>query len=468
MDVLIKNGIVVTAEGHYPADVAIEGEKIAAIVSPGVITEADKIIDAAGKYVVPGAIDTHTHIEEPFQGLTPDEDWTAGTRNAAMGGVTTVLNFSIQDPGAPLLDVIRRHKKRAGELSCIDFNHHGVFSDYSDIKKVVAEIPELFEEGVVSLKAFMIYTADGIYADDWSLYNLMRAMKEYGGFIGLHAENQSIGENMQFEFIDQGKIESKYWPMTKPNFVEAEAVSRACILAEETGCNMYIVHTSTKEAVEIIDRYREKGLPIHSETCAHYLAFDESLYEKEGVGVWEIISPPLRKEADQEALWEGIVNGPVCIMGSDHNAYGKVPKDAGYKEKGFKGVSNGGPGVMEGMGYLFAEGVNKGRLTLERFVEVTSTNAAKMFGLYPQKGTISAGSDADIVLIDPEAEMTFGEALYQDMDWTPYEGMTIKGCPVMTMLRGSVIMENGEFKGGKGQGRFIPAKMNPELVKTIR
>lgn len=468
MKTIIKNGTVVNSEGRMVVDILVKDGKIACLSEPGTLTEAENVIDATGKYILPGAIDTHAHIEEPFQGLTPEENWTQGTRNAAMGGVTTVLNFIMQQPDKSLTQYIREEKKRVGELACLDFNFHGVFTDYKDLDVVTADVEELFTEGVTSVKAFMIYTNDGIYADDYSLFRLMKKMSTLGGIVGVHAENMALGETIEKEFIKAGKIDSKYWPQVKPNIVEAEAVSRACMLAEEAGCRLYIVHTSAKESVDIIKGYRQKGLPIYSETCTHYLVLDESIYSKPGVGVWEIISPPLRKKADQERLWKGIKSGEVVVMGSDHNAYGKGPKDEGYKKEGFKGVSNGGPGILENAPVLFSEGVGKGRISLERFAEVTSTNPAKMFGLYPRKGTIAPGSDADLVIWDPKKKQTLGYELYQAMDWTAYEGMEVTGFPVLTMLRGQVVIKDGEFVGKKGMGQFVPGELDQDILGSIR
>ncbi|MDR2079537.1 MAG: dihydropyrimidinase [Treponema sp.] len=467
VDLLIKNGRIVSSQGIFNGDIAIEGETITGIYRDAGSQKVRKVIDAGGKYLLPGVIDTHTHIEEPFQGLTPLETWASGSRNAAMGGVTTTLNFSIQDPGKKLMDKIREHKQRAGALSCIDFNFHGVFTNYNDLENVSKEIEELVAFGVPSIKAFTIYTGDGLYADDWALYNIMLEMKKYGGFVGIHAENMSIGENLQKRLKAEGKLNTKYWPMTKPNFVEAEAVQRVCLLAEETGVNLYVVHTSTKEGVDILSAYKRKGLPIYCETCPHYLFFTDEIYSKPGIGVWQIISPPLRKAADNERLLRGIAQGEVHIIGSDHNAYHKEPKEKGYAEKGMLGVSNGGPGILEGPSALYSGAVCTGRITLERLVQITSENPAKMFGLYPRKGVLAPGSDADIVIFDPRQKKTLGADLYQDMDWTVYEGMELTGFPSHTIVRGNIIVEDGVFKGKEGTGRFIPGKMDQGLVKTI-
>ena len=466
-DLIIRNGLIVGSHGCYAGDIAVSGEQIAGIFKAGFIGKAHREIDATGSLVLPGVIDTHTHIEEPFQGLTPLEDWTAGSRNAAIGGVTTTLNFSIQDPGKNLMDKIREHFERAGSLSCIDFNFHGVFTDYKDLGSVRKEIAEMMRFGVPSLKVFTIYSADGLYADDWSMYSVMLEMKKHGGFVGVHAENMSIGEQMQQSLTSSGKVHSRYWPMAKPNFVEAEAISRVAMLAQETGVNAYVVHTSTREGVEILSSYRRKGLPIFCETCPHFLFFTDDIYEKPGIGVWQIISPPLRKEADKERLWQGINRNEVSIIGSDHNAYQKGPKEKGYAEKGFMGVSNGGPGILEGLSAMYTGGVRTGRITLERLTQITSENPAKMFGLYPRKGVLAPGSDADIVIFDPEKKQILGRHLYESMDWTVYEGMEVCGFPTHTIVRGKILVDDGDFSGNAGDGKFIPGKMDQNLVRTI-
>jgi dihydropyrimidinase len=295
----------------------------------------------------------------------------------------------------------------------------------------------------------------------------MLEVKKYGGFVGVHAENMSIGERLQQSLVAQGKLHSRYWPMTKPNFVEAEAISRVALLAQETGVNAYVVHTSTKEGVDILAAYRHKGLPIFCETCPHYLFFTDEIYEQPDIGVWQIISPPLRKAADKERLWQGISRCEVSIIGSDHNAYQKGPKEDGYAEKGFIGVSNGGPGILEGLSALYTGGVRTGRITLERLAQVTSENPAKMFGLYPRKGVLAPGSDADIVIFDPEKKQVLGQHLYDSMDWTVYEGMRVHGFPTHTIVRGQIIVEDGNFIGGDVRGKFIIGKMDQKIVQTI-
>jgi dihydropyrimidinase len=469
LDLLITNGLVVNSAGSFHGDVAVKDGIIVSVGAPssGNSMNAEKVIDASGKYILPGAIDTHTHIEEPFQGLTPLEDWTSGTRNAAMGGVTTVLNFSIQDMGHKLTAKLDEHKKRAAALSCVDFSFHGVFSDYSDLHSVKREIAEIIDGGIPSLKIFTIYSSEGLYADDWAVYEIMQAVKQCGGVLGAHAENMSIGENMQKRLIAEKKTESKYWPQAKPNIVEAEAVSRLCMFAEDTGVNLYIAHTSTKEAVDILSGYYKRGLPIFCETCPHYLFFTDEIYEKPGIGIWEIISPPLRKRADSERLWSGLARKEVHFIGSDHNAYQKAPKEEAYAKEGFSGVSNGGPGILEGLSALYSGGVAAGRISIERLVEITSENPAKLFGLFPKKGALSPGSDADIVVFDPNKKQTLGAALYKDMDWTVYEGMEVLGFPAYTILRGAVIAENGKFAGKAGMGQFVPGKADDRLIKSI-
>lgn len=468
IDLLIKNGLVVNSEGRVQADVAISKDKILGLARPGVFTRPRKEINAEGMLVLPGCVDSHSHISEPFQGCYPRETWELGTKAAAIGGTTTVIGFATQTKGKPLIEKIRTVKSSAGEQSVIDFHLHAYFSDFSDMGAVLKEIPGVFETGITSFKAFTIYTDAGLTLDDWSLYQMITEIKKHGGFLGVHAENAPIGENLQLLFTEEGKIHSKYWPMVKPHFVEVEAIKRVCGIAEFANGNLYIVHTSTKEGAEIIGEYRKKGLPIYSETCPHYLNITDDIYAKEGIGTFAIISPPFRKQTDVDALWRGLANGSISIIGTDHCAFETGPKKAGYKEKGFIGVPNGGPGVLETLSLMYSEGVLKKRITLERMVEVTSTNASKMFGLYPQKGTIAPGSDADIVIFDPNKKQKLGKDLYEGVDWSWYEGREVTGFPTFTILRGDIIVQDNEFVGQVGGGKFVFGKVNEDIIRSIR
>jgi dihydropyrimidinase len=467
MDVVIEKGRIVTAAGVYEGDLAISGERIAAVGRAGTFPEAKARINAEGLYVLPGAIDTHSHIEEPFQGCVPEEDWSQATRAAARGGTTSVFNFVIQENGQPLSELVRRHQARAGKMSLIDFNFHGVFTDFRDLQALRSEIPRLFELGVTSVKQFMIYTREGLATDDWVLYNILREVSSRGGIVGVHAENCAIGEGLTARLAAEGRTQATDWPSAKPPFVEAEAVQRAAMIAEFARANLYVVHTSTREAVQLARVSRARGLPLFLETCPHYLTFTEERLAAAD-GKYQIISPPFRRREDVDALWEGLADGTISIIGSDHNAYGRKDKDPGYERAGFLGVANGQPGILEILAVLHNEGVRKGRISLERMVEVSSTNAAKMFGLYPQKGTIAPGSDADLVLFDPRREVVLGSHLYEAADTSFYEGMRVTGFPAATLVRGRLVVRDGEVLADPGSGRFVGAASKPGMYAGIR
>jgi len=467
IDLLIKNGKVVTPNQVYIADVAIKDGKIICVGDSSVFTEAEKIIDAGGKYLLPGGIDSHTHFETPFQGAVPEETWETGTKAAAIGGTTTIINFSIQKQGKPLLDSVKSDVDRASKMIAVDFALHGCFTDFSDVDAIINEIPELYAYGCPSIKEFLIYRKQGWMIDDWTLFNVLKKNKEYKGFVGIHAESAYIGEGLRDQLTKEGKTEPKYHPISKPNFVEAEAIQRSCAIAEFTGSPMYIVHMSTHEGVDIVGKHRAAGLPIYSETCTHYLTLTDEVHGSPDLGVYSQLSPPLRKQEDIDALWQGIVNGAVSIIGSDHAPFNKASKETGYNIDGFITVPNGAPGVLERMPILFSEGVSKNRISVSRFSEITSTNAAKMFGLYPQKGIIAPGSDADIVIFDPNRKEKLGEHLYEAMDWSLFEGREVVGSPVMTILRGKVIAEDMKYTGAGGDGEFIKGKIDDDVMKSI-
>lgn len=467
MDVLIKNGIVVTPDNHISAEIAIKDGKIQDIARPGTYQQAARVIDARGCYVVPGAIDTHTHIEEGYKDIKPKETWTQATRNAAIGGVTSVLNFIVQAEGKSMAASISDEIERINTLTCLDYGIHPIFNKYRDIDDVVAELPVLKEMGIPSVKAFTVYSEEEGYANDYAIYRVMRKLKELHGILGVHAENKSLTEHFLKEYVKAGKLDARYYAESKPSIIEAEAVRRVCMMAEETGCSTYIVHMSTKEAVDIVEEYRSKGLPIYGETCSQYMNFNDQIY-LEPNGYREFISPPLRKPADQERLWQGVADGAISVFGSDHCPYGKDAKDEMYRRCGFEEVAYGGVGLLENAAVLFAEGVVKGRISPERYVELTSTNPAKMFGLYPKKGALAPGSDADIVIFDPEKEVVLGTELYDNVDWTAYEGKKIVGFPVMTMQRGNVLVQDGNFYGKAGDGRFLFGKLDEQTLTSIR
>jgi dihydropyrimidinase len=460
VDVVIENGTVVTSFGALRTDIAISGEKVLALGDKSAFPKAERVIDAGGKIVIPGAIDTHSHIEctilwhDLFK-EEPQENWDAATVAAAIGGTTTTIDFATQAIGSSLLDAVKTQFARAKELSAIDYTTKPIIKDLKDLDKLLDSIKEVIDYGIPSFKGATIYRNTGWYEDDWQLYSILRRIKELGGMMTIHAENCLIGEEQAAELVRQGKTEPKYHALAKPNFVENLAIQTCMTLAETLGTRTYIVHTSSKEGPDIIDSYRRKGLPVFCETCPHYLVLtDDVLEPKFPRGILHVCSPPFRKKEDVEALWQAIKEGKVQTIGTDHVAYQKRHKEEHCDT--FTDIPNGLPGIELLVPVIFSEGVIKRGLSLERFVEVVSTNAAKIFGFYPKKGVIAPGSDADIVIIDPDRKHSLNAAdLHMKTDFSIFEGMEVTGWPVMTMLRGKVIVENEKFVGQPGDGEFV-------------
>ena len=467
IDLVIENGTVVSSSGVLKTDIAIDGEKILALGSRSAFPKAERVIDAKGKIVIPGGIDTHSHFEIFFMGERPQENWDTGTIASAIGGTTTTIDFAPQDKGESLLDAAKRQLARAKELSVIDYTTKPILNELTDLDKVLNGMKEVIDYGIPTFKGFSIYRKQGWYADDWQLYKFIKQASQAGGMMTLHAENCLIGEESQVELVKQGKTDPKYHGIAKPNFVENLTIQACMTIAEALRARTYIVHTTTKEGPGIIAEYRNKGLPVFCETCPHYLWLTEDLFEpKLPRGIMYMCSPPLRKKEDVEALWEGIRDGIVHTVGSDHVAYTKKQKEEHCDT--FADIPNGFPGCEVRVPVVFQEGVLKRGLSLQRFVEVVSTNAAKLFGFYPKKGVIAPGSDADIVIIDPDKKHSLNAAdLHMGTDLSVFEGMEVTGWPVVTILRGKVIVENEKFVGKPGQGEFVKGKLDDSIMATV-
>jgi dihydropyrimidinase len=465
IDMIIRNGTVVTGGDVAQTDIAVNNGKILA-VGDCALFQADRVVDAKGRIVIPGGIDTHSHYELPFMGETPPETWEQGTAAAAIGGTTTTIDFAIESVhGTTALEAVKNQLGRAEKLSTIDYATHGVFTDFRDLKKVASDFKGIVEMGVPSFKEFMIYKKQGWYINDWNLLKVLENSQKLGALVGVHAENAEIGESRAAELVSEGKVGYRYHGVAKPNFVEAEAIQRAISIAEFARSRVYIVHTSTREGVELVNDARRRGRPVWSETCQHYLTITRDIYETD-LALYSMCSPPLRTKEDIDALWRGLADGSVSIVGSDHVAYTKQQKEK-HAER-FVDVPNGCPGAECRVPIVYSEGVEKGRLSLPRFVEVVSTNAAKMFGIYPQKGAISPGSDADIVIIDPTKEKTLDhENLHMGTDWSLFRGMKVKGWPAMTILRGKVIVEDEAFLGKAGDGHFVKGNIQDSIINSV-
>lgn len=444
LDLLLKNGKIVTESAVYEANIGVEGAKIATI-SKSISDSADQIIDAKGKLVLPGLIDAHTHMEMPFMGMTTADDFESGTIGAACGGVTTIIDLAIRTKGERLRQTYEKWRKKADPKVVIDYSFH-----VAPIEPDEAGLNELISLGVPSFKLFTAYKKD-LYTDDGGIFQIMTEMAKYGGIVNVHCENGDLIEAKTRQLHAEGKTDAIYHARSRPPLVEAEAIQRVLRLAEAAGSRVHIVHVSTKSGLDAIIEGRSRGLPVSAETCPHYLTFTEAEYLKPNAERL-IMSPPLRTREEMAALWFGLASGRINTVASDHTVFTSTQK----KKNDFSQVPNGVPGTETILALLYSEGVRKERISLNDLVRVTSHNPARIFGLYPEKGLIAVGSDADIVLFDPEKKVRLTvDNLHTKLDYSVYEDITVIGYPTVTISKGKVVQENGQFTGKKGAGRFI-------------
>lgn len=453
MELVIKNGIVITATEIYVADIGVAGGKIVAIAESLEDPEA-RMIDAAGKYVMPGMIDGHVHLALPFGGTVSADDFSDGTRAAAFGGITTIVDFAIQMKGESLADAIAKRRAEADGKVCIDYSLHVGITDARP--EVVEEIPAVIESGYPTFKLFMTY--DDFVVDDGTLLAVIEKAAESGGMVGVHAENHKIIAHLTAKLLDEGKTAPQYHAASRPDWCEAEATGRAVRWAEVAGGRLYIFHLTCGKALNEVTAARDRGVAVYAETCPQYLLLTADRYlEPDFGGAKYVMSPPLRTAADNVALWEGLRRGDLQVIGSDHCPFTMEQKKLGLED--FTKIPNGAPGIETTLPLLYSEGVRKGRLTLNRMVEVISTNPARLFGL-PGKGSLAVGYDADIVIFDPEKEVILSHKnLHMQTDYNPYEGLKVKGYPITTISRGRVVVENGVFTGDFAHGRFVARKL---------
>ncbi len=454
MRTLIKNGTIVTAVDQYTGDVLVEDEKIAVIGMALDIPAAnlDKVIDAAGKYVLPGGIDVHTHMDMPFGGATSADDFETGTRAAAFGGTTTIVDFAIQYRGQTLHHAWEEWAKKAEGKAVVDYAFHMIITDLND--QVELEMDALVKQGITSFKMFMAYP--GVFmSDDGSIFKALLRTGKNGGTICMHAENGGVIDVLVQRALAEGKTAPKYHALTRPARAEAEATHRAIALAEMADVPIYIVHLSAAEALEMVTEARDRGLPAFAETCPQYLFLSYDDYEEPDFGGSKyVMSPPLRDRAKQDQLWRGLAFNDLQCISTDHCPFCMKEKRLG--ENDFSKIPNGAPGVETRMSLVYDGGVRPGRISLNRFVELTSTSPAKIFGLFPRKGTIAPGSDADIVVFDPNRTITLAaKTLHMNCDYNPYEGRQVTGATDTVLSRGRLVIENGAFVGHKGAGSFL-------------
>jgi len=450
---LIRNGTVVTATDQYPGDVLVRDEKVVAIAD-SLDERADRVIDAAGCYLFPGGIDAHTHMELPFMGTFASDTFHSGTLAGLHGGTTTIVDFAIQTQGDSLESAIQEWHRKADGHAVGDYAFHCAVTDFNDNTR--AEIPRVINEhGINSFKTFMAYKG-ALMVDDRQMFELMKELVKHGGIITTHAENGDMVDHLVQKFLAEGKTEPRYHVLSRPPICEAEASGRAIDLAWQAGCPLYIVHMTCEESLARVRQATLRNQKVHTETCVQYLLLDESLYFQDGFeGAKVVMSPPLRKKKDQEALWAGINQNLVHHVATDHCPFCTDQKEMGIDN--FSKIPNGAPGIENRFELMYSEGVDQERISLNKFVEVTSTTAAKIFGLFPRKGTIAVGSDADIVVFDPELEHTISaETHHMNVDYSAYEGWKVRGKCRSTILRGQVVIDDGVAQVEEGYGQYLP------------
>ncbi|MFQ5550106.1 MAG: dihydropyrimidinase [Gemmatimonadales bacterium] len=446
---LIKGGTIVTARDSFAGDVLVDGEAIAR-VGPDLDPDADRLIDASGKLVIPGGIDVHTHLDMPYGDTVSADDFESGTIAAAFGGTTSIVDFAVQDRCGRLYDAWETWMQKADGKAAIDYGFHMIVSDYNE--GVAAEMDQLIGEGVTSFKLFMAYP-DRLMIDDASIFRAMLRSGENGATICMHAENGSVIDVLVERALAAGHTAPKWHALTRPPRAEAEAVYRAIAMAEMADVPVYIVHLSSAEALEVVAEARDRGVPVYAETCPQYLFLSEGAYEQPGLrGAAHVMSPPLRARRNQDELWRGIADSDLQVIATDHCPFCLADRE----RADFSQIPGGCPGIETRMSLVYDGGVRAGRISMNRFVDITATTPAKIFGLWPKRGTIACESYADIVVFDPNKELTLNvDNLHMRVDYSPYEGRTVKGVPVLVMARGKVIVEDGKYVGASGDGRYI-------------
>jgi dihydropyrimidinase len=455
MDLKIVNGTVVTANKTLRSDVGIAEGKI--VKMAGKIKEpAQEELEAKGLYVFPGGIDVHTHLDMPFGGTVSSDNFQTGTIAAAFGGTTTIVDFAIQGKEMTLKDTLETWMKKAEGKAVTDYGFHVAITQLDDA--IMEEIPQMVALGVPSFKCFLAYKG-ALMIDDGALYRVLLKSKNAGALVMIHAENGDVLDVLIKDFLAQGKTEPKYHALSRPPEAEGEATGRGIAIAQMAKAPIYIVHLSCKEALEKVKAARKNGFPAFAETCPQYLLLSYRNYlEPDFKGAKYVMSPPLRDRSNWKVLWKGLADGNLQVVSTDHCPFNfKGQKEMG--KENFAAIPNGAPGIEHRLPLLFSEGVSKKRLTLNRFVELVSTFPSKLFGLFPQKGTVAVGSDADLVLFDPKATFKISASTqHQNVDYTPYEGFKGKGVAKVVIANGRVIVRDGEFLGKPGAGRFLKRK----------
>jgi dihydropyrimidinase len=466
MGTLIKDGRVVSSKATTLADVLIEGETIAR-VAPGIDAAGHNVVDAAGMLILPGGIDVHTHLDMPFGGTVSADDYEWGTRAAAIGGTTTLIDFALQSMGKPMGDAFKTWRAKSEGKACIDYALHMAVTDLGPDDAWLDDVDAMVAEGITSFKIFMAYP-NVLMVNDRTIYKLMERTKKLGALVCVHAENGTVIDAIVQEALAAGNTGPLYHALTRPVLAEAEAVHRVVALSELAGgANVYIVHVSCEEAMSEVKAARERGLPVMGETCTQYLvlSIEESMSKPGFEDAKYVFTPPLREYKNQAPLWNALTEDVLQVVSTDHCPF----RFADQKTLGvgnFTKIPNGGPGVENRMQLTYHHGVNGGRMSLERFVEITAEAPAKIFGMYPKKGVLAAGSDADILIWDPEAEYTITAAT-QSMhtDYSIFEGFAVRGNARQVYSRGECIVDGGKFIGQVGRGEYLRRGLGEVLAR---
>jgi len=465
MSVLIEGGRIITAADDYVADVYIEDETITQI-GVSLDVAADRVIDASGKYLLPGCIDPHTHFDMPFGGTITADDFQSGQTSCAFGGTTCHIDFANQTRGKSFTSGIEDWHAKADGKAMIDYGFHIIVVDVDG--GTLEDLATLPDQGVTSYKMLMAYKGV-LLVDDQTLFRVMELARDTGALAMIHGENGEVIDLLVRRAVEQGNLDPSWHAKTRPAVLEGEATNRAIQIAHVAGCPLYVVHVTCEESVDAIARARAKNWPVWGETCTQYFFIDNTYLDRPNFeGAKAVFSPPVRDKRNQPILWNAVRDDRLSAISTDHCSF-RMSDQKTLGRDNFALIPNGAPGVEDRLLMIHHFGVNEGRISLNRMVELLSTNAAKLFGLYPRKGTIAPGSDADIVIFDPEKEHTISAKTHHSAaDYNLYEGTTVTGAPEIVMLRGNVLVEDGELVASPGIGQFVKRARFGEELKPAR
>lgn len=462
IDLLIRGGLVSSPTNTYRADVAINGECISAIGDLDI--PAKRTIEADGCLVLPGLVDAHVHMNHSSWTEEPPSDFYRGTLAAALGGVTTIVDFALQTPGRPIMEAVNKWHGLADGNVVIDYGLHAAVKEATEA--TLHEISRVVEHGIPTIKMFTTYRAHNSMLDDGEIIDVCRRVHECGGIPGVHAENDSISTRNYKRFEAEGLHSAKYHALAKPDYVEAEAVNRVILLARVAGSPLFIHHLSTAMGVNMLRTARHAGQQVMAETCTQYLILNRTMLDRPD-GINWICSPPLRDVIDQETLWEALKDGTISIISTDEAGFNIADKTRAA-DGPLDEVPNGLPGVGLRLPVIFTQGVETGRLSIEKFIALNCTNPARICGLFPRKGIIIPGSDADLIVVDNHRRIMLNtETQHMPFDWCPYEGMEVTGYPKYSISRGRVIVNDYQFCGDRGHGKFIPGSINEKYLEPL-